>query len=405
MTKYKIKRKKKSIKSLYIALVLLIILILISTSYAIFSSQLTILGAAAGNRDIFDIVYVNIDQISNAPTTIIYHDTYTYTFPSVPTIEQIFMGERELTENTDYTYINGTLTIPTVTGDLSIVGIATEAVYNITYNLDGGEFSETPVSTYTESTETFDLPTPTKTGYNFVGWTEGVVPKEKVIQNSTTMELNVTYNTGTQGNKSIYIRALNGVVYTTYVTITQNNESVPRVMVYTYDDSCTVQFSTDATSWTTINNWVTKTDGDNNTIYYQYFTLSSGGENEEGGISTYEGTETEFFNELSDTDVLYYKPYTVTQGSTGDISVTALWRSRETYTVTFNRNRGSGTMESQTFESGVPQALKANTFTRNRYRFSGWATSANGSVVYSDGETITVTQNMTLYAKWTFSWN
>ena len=60
----------------------------------------------------------------------------------------------------------------------------------------------------------------------------------------------------------------------------------------------------------------------------------------------------------------------------------------------------SGTMASQTFISGVPQALTTNAFTRNRYRFTGWATSANGSVVYQDGQTITVTSNMTLYAKW-----
>ena len=43
----------------------------------------------------------------------------------------------------------------------------------------------------------------------------------------------------------------------------------------------------------------------------------------------------------------------------------------------------------------------ANPFTRNGYTFSGWATSRNGSVVYTDQQEITVTGNMPLYAVWT----
>ena len=55
-----------------------------------------------------------------------------------------------------------------------------------------------------------------------------------------------------------------------------------------------------------------------------------------------------------------------------------------TYSVKFNANGGTGSMANETFESGVAKALTANAFTRTGYTFSGWATSASGSKVYSD---------------------
>ncbi|MBO5977860.1 MAG: InlB B-repeat-containing protein, partial [Bacteroidales bacterium] len=35
-------------------------------------------------------------------------------------------------------------------------------------------------------------------------------------------------------------------------------------------------------------------------------------------------------------------------------------------------------MAAQTFEAGVSQAIKANTFTRSGYTFTGWNTNADG---------------------------
>lgn len=43
--------------------------------------------------------------------------------------------------------------------------------YNITYDCNGGTFSETPISTF-YGWSAFDLPTPTLDGYTFVGWYE-----------------------------------------------------------------------------------------------------------------------------------------------------------------------------------------------------------------------------------------
>lgn len=69
--------------------------------------------------------------------------------------------------------------------------------------------------------------------------------------------------------------------------------------------------------------------------------------------------------------------------------------------VIFNANGGSGEMTDQTMPYNTATALKANTFTRDGYRFNGWATTAEGSVAYADGANVTVTSSdLNLYAKW-----
>ena len=77
-------------------------------------------------------------------------------------------------------------------------------------------------------------------------------------------------------------------------------------------------------------------------------------------------------------------------------------KKKETYTVTFNPNGGTGTMSAQTFTEGEAQALTRNSFTYDGYTFTGWNTVQGGSgASYTDGQTITATADMTLYAQWT----
>ena len=74
----------------------------------------------------------------------------------------------------------------------------------------------------------------------------------------------------------------------------------------------------------------------------------------------------------------------------------------EPYIVSFDANGGTGSMQSQLFDAGVPQALTQNAYTRDGYTFSGWNTMQGGNgTAYSNGQTITVTSDMTLYAQWT----
>ena len=70
--------------------------------------------------------------------------------------------------------------------------------------------------------------------------------------------------------------------------------------------------------------------------------------------------------------------------------------------ITFDANGGEGTMGTQTVKPNGATALTANTFTRADYDFAGWNTEADGTGKdYADGDAITTSENVTLYAQWT----
>ncbi|GHV26629.1 hypothetical protein FACS1894176_07610 [Bacteroidia bacterium] len=88
----------------------------------------------------------------------------------------------------------------------------------------------------------------------------------------------------------------------------------------------------------------------------------------------------------------------------------AKWTAN-TYTITYNGNgntSGSTALSSHTYD--MAKTLTANGFSKTDYTFMGWATSASGSVSYSNGQSVsnlTVTQGatVTLYAKWAMDEN
>lgn len=58
-------------------------------------------------------------------------------------------------------------------------------------------------------------------------------------------------------------------------------------------------------------------------------------------------------------------------------------------------------MNDQTINEFEPTALQSNTFTREGYVFEGWSTTADGSGdYYADGATVTLLDDLTLYAQW-----
>lgn len=68
-------------------------------------------------------------------------------------------------------------------------------------------------------------------------------------------------------------------------------------------------------------------------------------------------------------------------------------------TVTFDANGGEGTMDAQTLTGGKG-TLTPNAFTKEGFRFAGWALSAAGEKVYDDGAAVELTADTTLYALW-----
>ena len=135
-----------------------------------------------------------------------------------------------------------------------------------------------------------------------------------------------------------------------------------------------------------------------NTYNHPTLTISSTTPTRSG--YTFEGWSTS-----SSATTVNYDPgdsYTFSRTYSQSASVTlyAVWE-RITYTITYNSNGGSGTMSPTTKYYGESVTLRANTFTRTGYRFSGWATSSTGSVVYDDQDTYTANASDTLYAVWT----
>ena len=73
-----------------------------------------------------------------------------------------------------------------------------------------------------------------------------------------------------------------------------------------------------------------------------------------------------------------------------------------TVTVSFNGNGAtSGSMEAKKVGRGTDTRLEANAFERTFYRFTGWNTASDGSgTAYTDEQSISSKENITLYAQW-----
>ena len=82
-----------------------------------------------------------------------------------------------------------------------------------------------------------------------------------------------------------------------------------------------------------------------------------------------------------------------------DLTVYALW-IKENCTVTFKANGGTGSMDAVTKAGGTEFEIAECSFSRDGYFFNGWATSADGEVVYKPEKKITLTDDLTLYARW-----
>ena len=87
---------------------------------------------------------------------------------------------------------------------------------------------------------------------------------------------------------------------------------------------------------------------------------------------------------------------------TDDQTLYARW-AKENCTVTFKANGGTGTMDAVTKAGGTEFEIPSCGFSLNDYHpYVGWATSADGGVVYRPGDKITLYDDLTLYAKWSY---
>lgn len=117
------------------------------------------------------------------------------------------------------------------TGDLRYKAEWRLAEYTITMDLDGGSGQEKMVYTITD--EDFELPTPTRNGYEFVGWTG-----ERI----TTPQTRVKIPKGSTGNKA-YTANWKVIRYT--ITLVTNGGAVIASIRYTVEDSVTLPIPPD----------------------------------------------------------------------------------------------------------------------------------------------------------------
>jgi Listeria/Bacterioides repeat len=136
-----------------------------------------------------------------------------------------------------------------------------------------------------------------------------------------------------------------------------------------------------------IHSAVVKTDG----------SLWMAGYNGNGRLGTGENSDSNTFVQVMDPgSILKYATPTPTPTKAPTPTPVTQYR------VTYNANGGSGSPMTTQINLGIGTiTLIQNTFTRTGYTFAGWATSATGSVVYTDKQSFTLDKNLTLYAVWT----
>lgn len=99
--------------------------------------------------------------------------------------------------------------------------------------------------------------------------------------------------------------------------------------------------------------------------------------------------------------------YTIDDSVPVNLTLYAKWENAKSHTLSYQASDsgilGSPPGAETYYEDGFHNELTVAvpSMTRPGYDFAGWSTAAGGDPVYTGGETLSLTQDMTLYAKWT----
>ena len=263
------------------------------------------------NWQVIEYTIITLLEGGNAGSSQVYFYTVeqTVTLPTPTRTGYTFLGwtgEGITTPQPNVTIPKGS------TGDKTYIENWELTEYNITMDLNGGSGETTLL--YTVIDDEFALPTPTRNGYEFVGWTgEGI----------TTPQTSVKIPKGSTGNKA-YTANWKVIEYT--ITLDTNGGPVVSPIKYTVEDTFTLPYilrpGYEFAGWT-----------------------------------------------LDGSGMLPSTPLIIYPGTTGDLHYKAEWRLAE-YTITMDLDGGSGqekvvyTITDEDFELPTP--------TRNGYEFVGW---------------------------------
>lgn len=182
------------------------------------------------NWQVIEYTIITLLEGGNAGSSEVYFYTVeqTVTLPTPTRTGYTFLGwtgEGITTPQPNVTIPKGS------TGDKTYIENWKLTEYNITMDLNGGSGQEKVVYTITD--EDFELPTPTRNGYEFVGWTG-----ERI----TTPQTSVKIPKGSTGNKA-YTANWKVIRYT--ITLVTNGGAVIASIRYTVEDSVTLPIPPD----------------------------------------------------------------------------------------------------------------------------------------------------------------
>ena len=182
------------------------------------------------NWQVIEYTIITLLEGGNAGSSQVYFYTVeqTVTLPTPTRTGYTFLGwtgEGITTPQPNVTIPKGS------TGDKTYIENWKLTEYNITMDLNGGSGQEKVV--YTMTDEDFELPTPTRNGYEFVGWTG-----ERI----TTPQTSVKIPKGSTGNKA-YTANWKVIRYT--ITLVTNGGAVIASIRYTVEDSVTLPIPPD----------------------------------------------------------------------------------------------------------------------------------------------------------------
>lgn len=182
------------------------------------------------NWQVIEYTIITLLEGGNAGSSQVYFYTVeqTVTLPTPTRTGYTFLGwtgEGITTPQPNVTIPKGS------TGDKTYIENWKLTEYNITMDLNGGSGQEKVV--YTMTDEDFELPTPTRNGYEFVGWTG---------EDITTPQTSVKIPKGSTGNKA-YTANWKVIRYT--ITLVTNGGAVIASIRYTVEDSVTLPIPPD----------------------------------------------------------------------------------------------------------------------------------------------------------------